>query len=82
MINIRGIIIPASWDAKGNITGMAIATHKEEEYYIEDDKNCPKLRSLLRQEVNITGTLKIKRGKKTIKIKEITNSVDYRCPGP
>ena len=72
MISINGIIIPVSWDANGNITGMAIATHKEEEYYIESDDKSAKLRSLLRQEVRITGVLKSKGEQKIIKIKKIT----------
>ncbi len=72
MINIRGIIIPVNWDAKGNIIGMAIATHNEEEYFIEDDDKGAKLRSLLRQEVKITGILKNKKGKKIIKVKNLT----------
>ena len=78
MINISGIIIPVSWDAKGNITGLAIATHKEEEYFIENDHKAIKLGSFLRQEVKITGILKTKRGKKIIKLKKITKKkVNY-----
>lgn len=72
MIDIKGIIIPVNWDAKGNVTGMAIATHREEEYIIEDDGKSAKLISFLRQEVKITGVLKNKGGKKIIKIKELT----------
>jgi hypothetical protein len=71
MIKINGIIIPVNWDADGNITGMAIATHQEEEYYIESDDKTAKLRSLLRQEVRITGVMKSKGEKKIIKIKKL-----------
>ena len=76
MIDIRGIIIPASWDTKGNITGMAIATHKEEEYIIEDDEKNANLMSFLRQEVKITGVIKTSGGKKIIKIIKITNMAE------
>ena len=76
MIDISGIIIPASWDTKGNITGMAIATHKEEEYIIEDDEKNAILMSFLRQEVKITGVIKSRRGKKIIKIINITNMAE------
>lgn len=72
MINIKGIIIPANWDAQGNVIGMAIATHKEEEYLIEDDGKAAKLISFLRQEVKITGVLKKKGDKKIIKISNLT----------
>ena len=68
MINIKGIIIPVNWDAKGNVIGMAIATHKEEEYFIEDNGKASKLISYLRQEVKISGVLKDRGGKKFIKI--------------
>ena len=77
MINISGIIIPVSWDAKGNVIGMAIATHKEEEYFIEDDEGAAKLSSFLRQEVKITGDLKSKKGKKIIEIKKLTKKSKF-----
>ena len=81
MIKISGIIVPVGWDAKGNITGMAIATHKEEEYFIEDDDKNAILRSFLRQEVKITGVLKSQGRKKIIKIKKIvTTAEDLHLP--
>jgi hypothetical protein len=73
MINIEGIIIPVSWDAKGNVIGMAIATHKEEEYFIEDNGKASKLISYLRQEVKISGVLKDRGGKKFIKIMKFSH---------
>jgi hypothetical protein len=72
MINISGIIIPVDWDAKGNITGMAIATHEEEQYFIDDEEEAAWLRPFMRQEVRITGVLKSKGGKKIIEIKKLT----------
>jgi hypothetical protein len=73
MINIKGIIIPVNWDAKGNVIGMAIATRKEEEYFIEDDGKAAKLISYLRQEVKITGVLKNRGDKKYIKIMRLSH---------
>jgi len=72
MINIKGIIIPVNWDEKGNVIGLALATHKEEEYFIEDDGKAAKLNTFLRQEVRISGILENKGGKKIIKIKKLT----------
>ena len=74
MINIKGIIIPVNWDAKGNVIGLAVATRKEEEYFIEDDGKASKLISYLRQEVKISGVLKNKDGKKIIKIMKLTQN--------
>ena len=71
MISINGIIIPVDWDANGNITGLAIATHREEEYYIESDDKAAELMSLLRKEVRITGVVRSKGEKKIIKIKKL-----------
>lgn len=68
MINISGIVIPVNWDTKGKVVEVAIATHKEEEYFIEDDEEATKLRSFLRQEVEVSGVLKNEGGKKIIKI--------------
>lgn len=73
MINIKGIIIPTNWDAKGNVIGMAIATHKEEEYFIEDDGKAAQLISYLQQEVKITGVLKNRGDKKFIKVMELSH---------
>ena len=73
MINIKGIIIPVNWDAKGNVIGMAIATRKEEEYFIEDNGKASKLISYLRQEVKISGLLKDRGGKKFIKIMKFSH---------
>jgi hypothetical protein len=71
MISINGIIIPVDWDVNGNITGLAIATHREEEYFIENDDKAATLMSLLRQEVRITGVVVSKGEEKIIKIKKL-----------
>ena len=52
---------------------MAIATHREEEYFIEVDDKDFQTRSLLRQEVEITGILKGNGEKTIIKIINITD---------
>jgi hypothetical protein len=71
MINISGIVIPVNWDAYGNVVELAIATRKEEEYFIEHDDKATKLKSFLRQEVEISGVLKNKGERKIIKIKSL-----------
>jgi len=72
MINISGIVIPVSWDTKGNVVEVAIATRNEEEYFIEDDNKATQLRPFLRQEVEVSGVLKNEGGKKIIKIKSLS----------
>ena len=33
----RGVIIPVEWDENGNVVAIAISTHGEEEYVIEEE---------------------------------------------
>lgn len=75
MVNISGIIIPSKWDANGNVVRMAIATQNEEEYFIKNDEAAAQLLSFLRQEVTVTGTLKIIGGTKIIKITTINKKM-------
>jgi hypothetical protein len=69
MICIEGLIIPASWDNKGNVIDLAIATRDEEEYLITDKDQVARLKLLLRQEVAIKGILLTKEGKRIIQVK-------------
>ena len=69
MICIEGLIIPASWDNKGNVVDLAIATRDEEEYLITDKDQVARLKQLLRQEVEIKGILRTKQGKRIIQVK-------------
>lgn len=69
MICVEGLIVPASWDNKGNVVDLAIATRDETEYLITDIDRVAELKPLLRQEVEIRGILQTKEGKKIIKVK-------------
>ena len=71
-ISVEGIIIPANWDNKGNVVGLAIATRDEEEYLITDKDQMARLKPLLRQEVAITGILQIKKGRNIINVKRFS----------
>ncbi|UCF94161.1 MAG: hypothetical protein JSW39_08385 [Desulfobacterales bacterium] len=55
MISVTGIIVPVQWDDKGNILSVAIATHDEDEYLLENQGKAAELKALLRQEVEISG---------------------------
>ena len=72
MICLEGIIIPANWDNKGNVVDLAIATRDEEEYLITDKDQVARLKPLLRQEVEIKGTLRTKEGRRIIKVKRFS----------
>jgi hypothetical protein len=72
MICIEGIIIPANWDNNGNVVDLAIATRDEEEYLITDKDQIARLKSFLRQEVEIEGITQIQKGKRIIKVKKFS----------
>lgn len=68
MICLEGIILPASWDNKGNVVDLAIATRDEKEYLITDKDQVTRLKPLLRQEVELEGILQSKEGRGIIKV--------------
>ena len=70
MICLEGIIIPASWDNKGNIVDLAIATRDEKEYLISGKNQVARLKLLLRQEVELKGILQYRAGRGIIKVEK------------
>ena len=72
MIRITGLVIPAGWDNNGNVVDLAIATRDEEEYLISGKDQVDRLKSMLRQEVEIKGILQTKEGKKVIQVKRFS----------
>jgi hypothetical protein len=69
MASIKGIVIPAAWDQNGKIISLAIATDDEQEYLIETRQIFTKLRSLLREKVVVTGTIRQTEKNKIIEVK-------------
>ncbi len=69
---IRGIIIPAGWDEKGNIISIAVSTFDEEIYHIDNDDNGRQLMPFIREEVEIKGTIRYKDGIKKIRVDKHT----------
>ena len=57
-ITIRGIVIPAAWDEKGNAISVAIATYHEEKYLVADNITGRGLMSLLKKRVVVDGIIK------------------------
>jgi hypothetical protein len=71
-IIIRGIIIPAGWDEKGNIIAIAVSTFDEDVYHIENDDRGSQLMPFIREEVEIKGTIRYKDGIKKIRVDKHT----------
>ena len=68
---VKGIVIPAGWDLHGNIVKLAIATGDEQEYFIENHRKIEKLKTLLRQEVVVSGLIINKKEYKAINVASI-----------
>ena len=72
MANIKGIVIPVNWDRNGNVISVAIATHDEDEIIVEGQRLVAQLKTLLREEVQASGILTQKGGKKSIKVEKFS----------
>jgi hypothetical protein len=70
LITIRGLIIPVDWDDGGKATAVAASTFEEEEYLLDYSKKIDRLLSLIHKEVEVTGYVREKNGKKTMTVKE------------
>jgi hypothetical protein len=70
-VTIRGIVIPADWDEKGNVVTVAVSTYDEVEYLIENHEKEKELKSFIREEVEVSGTMREDEGGNLIfKLKE------------
>ena len=70
LVAIRGIVIPADWDEKGNITAVAVSTYDEVEYFIENHEKAEELKAVIREEVEVHGILREGKNRPVIKVKE------------
>ncbi len=69
---IRGVIIPTAWDEQGNVTGIAISSHDENEYQVDPKGKGPELLLHIRKEVEAAGVVREEEGKKSIRIRKYT----------
>jgi hypothetical protein len=66
--SIRGIIVPASWDAGGSPLGTAIVTFDEDIFTVIDTESGRALVRYLRETVTVTGWVQIQGPTKTIHV--------------
>ena len=69
-VTIRGIVIPADWDEKGNAVAVAVSTYDEVEYLIENHEKEKELKAFIREEVEVSGILREEKNRLIIKIRE------------
>ncbi len=65
---ITGIVIPASWDTGGAITGTAIVTFDEDRVMVADTGPGPDLVLHLRETVTVSGLVEIQGPSKIIHV--------------
>ena len=73
-VSIKGILIPADWDDKGNVVKAAILTANEKEYIVEEKEKGKKLLGLMQQVVEVSGVVREKAGKKMITVEKFEQS--------
>lgn len=66
LVTLRGVVIPVEWDEQGKIVGIAISTHDEDEYRIQDDELGNRLRGLINEEVEVSGRTRKRKNRKII----------------
>ena len=69
-VHIRGIVVPVDWDTEGNAVKAAVFTSEENEYLIKENNKSKGLFELMRQEVEVTGTVRERAGQKIISVAE------------
>jgi len=67
-ITIRGIVIPVDWDEKGNVITVALSTHTEDEYLIDNDYKGKELLHCIQEEVEASGVARKTQDKKIITV--------------
>lgn len=74
LVRIKGIIIPADWDAEGNVTRTIISAFNEQDYVVDDDKKGKEILGLMQQEVEVLGTVREEAGTIIITVEELQQS--------
>jgi hypothetical protein len=69
---IRGVVIPTAWDDHGNVTGIAISSHDENEYQVDHRGKGSELLLHIRKEVEAAGVVREEEGRKIVRIRRYT----------
>ena len=70
LTTIRGLVTPYEWDEKGNVIALTISTFDEEEYLIDEGTQGTPFPSLVRQIVEVIGSIRYDGDRKVIKVKK------------
>jgi hypothetical protein len=81
LTSITGIVIPASWDTSGTITGTAIVTFDEDHVAVADTGFGRDLVFHLRETVTVFGQIRVQGLSKTIHVHKISFTGAEEVPG-
>ncbi|MDF1594212.1 MAG: hypothetical protein P1P89_22100 [Desulfobacterales bacterium] len=70
MHKIQGVVVPRTWDENGRVVAITILTHDEDEYHVESDGRGKELKTFIRENVEVLGTVKPQDGIKVIQVKK------------
>jgi hypothetical protein len=71
MIKAKGIIVPVEWNEDGIVVSFAVSTFDEDEYVLDSSLSRAEMMALIREEVEVSGELRIENGKKTITVSQM-----------
>jgi hypothetical protein len=72
MVTTKGLIVPVDWNEDGVAVSFAGSTFDEDEYLLDTGFSREEMMVLIREEVEVSGELRIENGKKTITVSQIT----------
>lgn len=70
LTTVRGVVIPIDWDESGNAISVAISSHDENEYHVNEDEKGKQLLALTQEEVEVSGVVREKEDKRLISVRE------------
>lgn len=71
LTTICGIVIPSAWDAAGGAVAVAVATYREEKFFVKNDPTGRTLLPLLQKRVILEGIVRREQEEMTIEVKSI-----------
>ena len=67
---IKGVLLPVKWDDNGSVQEIALYANDENEYIIVKNIKSKEMIKMLRQQVELYGTVRFKNGKNIILVEK------------
>ncbi len=73
---IKGVLLPVKWDDNGIVQDIALYANDENEYIIVKNIKSREMIKMLRQQVELYGTVQFKNGKNIIFVEKYSQEPD------